>query len=169
MTAKGGKWPSARLNFLDGGQWCAKTTRMAGAGCRVCRSVGIPLPKPHIERLRSPLRHVISGRLCCGIIGLGLLAEVDFPGEKWPQRVFWVSLLVNIGVLFSPLVDRPASRGELALFLLPDGFVVLIAMIAHNQALARSVRAQLIATVVVFTAACAALLALVILQSSAST
>lgn len=112
-----------------------------------------------------------SYRVACAAVSSALVywLRFDFPGEKWPQRVFWVSLLVNIGVLCSPLVDRPASRGELALFLLPDGFVVLIAMIAHNQALARSVRAQLIATVVVFTAACAALLALVILQSSAST
>lgn len=112
-----------------------------------------------------------SYRVACAAVSSALVywLRFDLPDEQWPRQAFWISLLVNIGILFSPLVDRPASRGELVLFLLPDGLVVLIAMIAHNQSLARSVRTQLIATVVVFTAACAALLAFVISRAGAAT
>jgi len=93
----------------------------------------------------------------------------DFPDEKWPQRTFWISLLINIGIFFTPIIDRPASRGELIIFGLPDGFIVAIAMIAHNRSWTRSVRTQLIATIVLFTAACAALLAFVIFMAARST
>lgn len=112
-----------------------------------------------------------SYRMACAAISSAWVywLKFDLPDEKWPQQAFLVSLLINIGILFSPLIDRPASRGEIMLFFLPDGFVVMIAMIAHNQRLALSVLTQLIATIVLFTAACAALLAFVIFRSGPPT
>jgi hypothetical protein len=112
-----------------------------------------------------------SYRVACAAASSALVYSLKsgFPDEKWPQRAFWISLLINIGILFTPLVDRPASRGEIILFFLPDGFVAAIAMIAHNRSWAASVRTQLIATIVLFAAACAALLGFVIFMAGRST
>lgn len=54
----------------------------------------------------------------------------DYPGQSWHQIGLWLSLVVDIAIFFTPLVDRPASRGELTLFALPDAIVVFSARIA---------------------------------------
>lgn len=73
-----------------------------------------------------------SYRIACAsgcllyIIKLGL----DHPGEKWPWVGFSIALLLSISLFFTPLLDRPASRGEIVLFALPDAIILLGARIA---------------------------------------
>ncbi len=58
---------------------------------------------------------------------------LDYPGERWPRISLWIALVVNVAVFFTPLVDRPPSRGELMLFALPDAVVVMTARIASYR------------------------------------
>lgn len=94
----------------------------------------------------------------------------DFPGERWPRVGFWVSLAVNIGIFFTPLVDRPISRGELMLFALPDAIVVLVALLIERVVTdppadvhQRAVRQQILLGLVVAIAFCAILFTLVLI------
>ena len=95
----------------------------------------------------------------------------DFPGEQWPRIGFWISLVVNIGIFFTPLVDRPISRGELMLFALPDAIVVLVAMSVERMVSypavdvhQRAVRQQIILGLVLAIAFCAILFTLVLID-----
>jgi hypothetical protein len=51
----------------------------------------------------------------------------DFPGARWPRVALLVALLADVAIFFTPLVDRPPSRGELMLFALPDLVIFLLA------------------------------------------
>jgi hypothetical protein len=91
----------------------------------------------------------------------------DYPGEKWPRISFWIALAVNIAIFFTPLVDRPASRGELMLFALPDAIVVLAARIASYSVVdvhQRAMRQQMILGLVVAIAFCAIVFTLVLID-----
>lgn len=70
-------------------------------------------------------------RVACAGICLFLILKLrfDYPGERWPLISFWIALFVNGALFFTPLVNRPASRGELMLFLFPDLIIVLVARI----------------------------------------
>jgi len=70
-------------------------------------------------------------RVACAAICLFFIYRlgVSYPGERWPQISFLVALVVNFAIFFTPLVDRPASRGELMLFALPDAVVVMTARV----------------------------------------
>jgi hypothetical protein len=71
-------------------------------------------------------------------------------------------MLVNAGIFFTPLVDGPASRGEIMLFAAPDAVIVLavrtvtISAVDEHQ---RAVRGQLIVGLVLAAALCAIFLA----------
>jgi hypothetical protein len=84
----------------------------------------------------------------------------DYRGERWPRISFWVALLVNLSLFFTPLVNRPTSRGELMLFALPDAVIVLVALIVSyrvEDAHQRAMRQQMILGLVVAVVFCAAL------------
>jgi drug/metabolite transporter (DMT)-like permease len=54
----------------------------------------------------------------------------DYPTERWPKLGLIGSMLINLLIFFTPLVSRPASRGELMVFALPDAIIVLAVLIA---------------------------------------
>ena len=88
-------------------------------------------------------------RLGCAAICLAFILKLgrDYPGERWPRISFWLALLVNLGLFLTPLVDRPASRGEIMLFALPDTAIVLMARIVSYPAVneyQRAMRQQMI-------------------------
>ncbi|WP_344698010.1 hypothetical protein [Sphingomonas limnosediminicola] len=91
----------------------------------------------------------------------------DYPSETWPRISFWLSLLINIAIFFTPLVDRPASRGELILFALPDAVVTLTTLLATYRVAdfhQRAMRQQMILGLIVTVAACATLFTLVLMD-----
>lgn len=84
----------------------------------------------------------------------------EYSSDRWPWIAFWAALFVNAGILLSPLVDRPMSRGELMLFAPPDTVVVLLARIVSyrvGDVHQRAMRQQMILGLIVAAALCAAL------------
>jgi hypothetical protein len=93
--------------------------------------------------------------------------RAEYPAERWPRIGFWLCLIVNIAVFFTPLVDRSSSRGELMLFALPDAIVVLTALIASypvTDVHQRAMRQQMILGLVVAIAFCAVLFTLTLID-----
>ncbi|HEX4737441.1 MAG TPA: hypothetical protein VH331_07760 [Allosphingosinicella sp.] len=91
----------------------------------------------------------------------------DYPGERWPRTSLWIALLFNVGLFFTPLVDRPTSRGELMLFALPNAVIVLAARIASYPVVddhQRAMRQQMILGLVVAVAFCAILFAFALME-----
>lgn len=84
-------------------------------------------------------------RVSCAAVCLGFIWKLrrDYPTERWPHVSVWIALVVNAAIFFTPLVDRPASRGELMLFALPDAIIVLGARIASYQVIDDHQRATL--------------------------
>ena len=108
-------------------------------------------------------RVVCAGMCVVLIYSIGL----EYAGQRWPRVVLWLATLVNVGILFSPLVDRPASRGEVMLFAVPDVVIFLTARIVTCSAVTvsqRATRQQMILGLVVAIGFCAILFALAILQ-----
>lgn len=111
-------------------------------------------------------------RVACGVSCLVFIWTLidDHPDEGWLKTSFWLALVINIGILFTPLVDRPASRGELMLFALPDAIVVLVARLATyrvSEDRQRVLRAQLIFGLFVAMTACAILFTFVLVYPNA--
>lgn len=107
-------------------------------------------------------------RVGCAAICLVFIYKlaVDYPGEPWPWISLWLALLVNIGLFFTPLFDRPASRGELMLFALPDAIVVLAARIISYRVVdvhQRAMRQQMILGLIAAVAFCAVLFTLILI------
>jgi Na+-translocating ferredoxin:NAD+ oxidoreductase RnfA subunit len=111
-------------------------------------------------------------RVACAAICLGFIWSLgrDFPRERWPRISLWVALLVNIVIFWTPLVNRPASRGELMLFALPDAIIVLVILLAERIVTypavddhQRAIRQQIILGLVLAVAICAILFTLVLL------
>ena len=97
------------------------------------------------------------------IYGLGS----DFPGQRSVRISFWICLLVNSGIFFTPLVDRPASRGELMLFALPDAVVtltILIALYRPADVHQRATRQTMILALIVALVFCVGLFVLTLMQ-----
>jgi hypothetical protein len=91
----------------------------------------------------------------------------DYPGERWPLIALPIALVVNIGLFFTPLFDRPVSRGEILLFALPDAIVLLVARIASYRVAdvhQRAMRQQMILGLIVAVVFCALLLGLTLMQ-----
>jgi hypothetical protein len=92
----------------------------------------------------------------------------DFPEALWPKASFWLALLINVGIFFTPLTDRPGSRGEIMIFATPDVVVTLIARIAtfrptdQNQ---RAARLQLIVGLLFAVMFCAVIFGFCIAES----
>jgi hypothetical protein len=112
-------------------------------------------------------------RVACAAVCLLFVFKLgsDYPGERWVWVSFWVVLLLNIGLFFTPLANRPASRGELMLFALPDAVVVLVARIISYPVLdehQRAMRQQLNLGLAVAFAFCVILFALSLIEPNAA-
>lgn len=112
-------------------------------------------------------------RIACGAGCLLFIYKLgmDYPGEQWPRISFLLALLVNAGLFFTPLMDRPASRGELILFALPDAIVVLAALIASYPVVdehQRAMRQQMVLGLVAAVAFCVILFASMLMEPHAT-
>ena len=95
----------------------------------------------------------------------------DYAGEQWPRTALWIAVVVNVGVFFTPLVDRPTSRGELMLFALPTAIVFLSARLATYSVAndyQRAMRQQMILGLVVAVIFCVILFGFGIMESQAT-
>jgi hypothetical protein len=83
-------------------------------------------------------------RVVCAALCLGFILKLgsDYSQQRWPKVSFWAALLVNISLFFTPLVDRPASRGEVMLFALPDAIIVLVALLLSYKVVNQQQRAN---------------------------
>lgn len=112
-------------------------------------------------------------RIACAVGCLAFIFKLgrDYPNERWPRVGFFVALLVNVLLFFTPLVDRPASRGELMLFALPDAIVVLVALVASYKVVnvhQRAVRQQMVFSLIVAVVFCAVVFSLILMNPHAS-
>lgn len=108
---------------------------------------------------------VVCAALCLGFI---LKLVLDYSEERWPKVSFWGALLVNISLFFTPLFDRPASRGEVMFFALPDAIIVLVALILSYDVVDEQQRAKrytMILGLVVAIIVCVGLFALTLIGS----
>lgn len=106
-------------------------------------------------------------RIACAVGCLVFIFKLakDYPGERWPRTAFFVCLLANTVLFFTPIVDRPASRGELMIFALPDAVIVLVALISSYKAVdvhQRAVRQQMIFGLFVAVLFCSVLFPLIL-------
>jgi hypothetical protein len=103
-------------------------------------------------------------RIACAGACVGLMAKIgqEYSGQRWPWVAVSVALATNIGLFFTPLFDRPASRGEVMVFALPD-IAIFLAVRAATYPTAdahqRAVRQQLIVGVILAVAVSAIILA----------
>ena len=114
-----------------------------------------------------------SYRVACATMCLVFIFKLgsDYPESRWPRISFWIAFAVNIGLFFTPLVDRQASRGEVMLFALPDAIIVLVALIISYPVLdehQRAMRQQMVLGLVVAVAFCALLFALTLMGPHAA-
>lgn len=108
-------------------------------------------------------------RIACAAICLFVIYKLgsNYPGQRWPRIGFWIALLANVGIFFTPLVSRPSSRGELMLFALPDAVVVLAARIVSYRVAdlhQRAARQTMILGFIVALVFCAGLFAVMLLH-----
>ena len=101
-------------------------------------------------------------RIACGGACLFFIWQLglDYPGERWPRIALMVAFLVNVSMFFTPVFDRPASRGEIIMFALPDAIICLAARIFSYSVTdehQRAVRQQLVLGLVLAVAFCAVL------------
>lgn len=105
-------------NRREGGVWVLAFLALLVVSFTLQDAAGIPFDTTY---------RIACAALCLFFIyRLGL----DYPGEQWPRISLGIALLINAAIFFTPLVNRPTSRGELMLFALPDAVVVLTARIA---------------------------------------
>lgn len=112
-------------------------------------------------------------RVGCAVMCCAFIYElcVEYPAELWLRVGFWLALIVNVGLFFTPVVDRPASRGELMIFALPDAVVLLaVGSIYYpaNDARQRAVRQQMVLALVVAILFCATLFGFALIESHTS-
>lgn len=150
---------SRRSRPQELGLWLLAIIAVLLIGVALEEKIGIPLA--------TTLR--IAAASVCLIFIYRL--STDFPEEQWPRIGFWLSLIVNIAIFFTPLVDRPISRGEVMLFALPDAIVVLFAMLIERivstpapDVHQRAVRQQIILGIVLAITFCAILFTLVLID-----
>jgi len=71
-------------------------------------------------------------RVGCAVACLGLIGHIalDNPAERWPRIGVAAAAVVNFCLFFTPIFDRPPSRGELMFFAVPDAIILLVARLA---------------------------------------
>lgn len=102
-------------------------------------------------------------RIACAAICLVVIGKLasDDPTERWPRIALGIALLVNIGLFLTPVVERPASRGEMMIFALPDTVIVLLVGILSYSVTdlhRRAMRQQMILALIGASALCAVLM-----------
>ena len=108
-------------------------------------------------------------RLGCAGLCLFFIATIgqDYPGERWPWIGLAIAALINLSLFFTPVLEGPASRGEVMLFALPDAIILLIARTVsysvHDDR-QRAVRQQLILGIVIAVVFCSILFAAAFIQ-----
>ncbi len=112
----------------------------------------------------------LTYRVACAGVCLWFIhtLKIDPPEAGWRRIGLGSAAVVNVALFFTPVVDRPSSRGELMLFAIPDLVVVLAARIATLRPVdveQRAKRIQLIACLVIAGAVCAGLLAAAVAES----
>jgi len=109
-------------------------------------------------------------RFACAAGCLLFIAKLGYDAqqEHWLRVSLGVALLVNIAIFFTPLVDRPAARGEIMVFALPDAIVLmaarLISLPRATDAHGRAVRQQVILGLILAILACSVLPALMLIH-----
>jgi hypothetical protein len=103
-------------------------------------------------------------RITCAGACLAFIAKLgwDSPGERWPWIGLGLAAIVNIALFFMPILDRPASRGEVMIFAMPDLVVVMAARIRAYRVTndhQRAVRQQLVVGWLLALAICALVIA----------
>ena len=141
------------VRFWHFGLYVVAVVALLVAGAALETDVGLPFDTTY--------------RLACVAACLFIIFKLgeDYRGERWPRVSFWIALVVNLSLFLTPLVDRPASRGELMLFALPDVVVVLLARLATYSVTdvhQRAVRQQLVLALVFALVACFGFFALVL-------
>jgi drug/metabolite transporter (DMT)-like permease len=125
---------------------------LALVGIVACVAIGVALED------EAGIPFATTYRFACAGACLFFIARIgrDCLAARWRRIALLAVLVANIGLFFTPLVDRPASRGEIMLFALPDAaiflIIVLIARIRSRPAAddhERAVRQQLIFGIVV--------------------
>lgn len=110
--------------------------------------------------------------LCAVIAPIVIYPCLTDPDSPWMRFGLILAIAINVGILFTPLVDRPtASRGEFFLFAFPSLVVLLSARVASFQVLTvrdRAVRQQLILGLIVSVLACVTLFIFTIAQARSS-
>lgn len=94
--------------------------------------------------------------------------QSDVPDALWLRITFWLALLVNVGIFFTPVTNRPISRGELLFFAAPDTVIALTVWIATFQPVdqdQRAARVRMIVILLIAIVICIALFGLGIAQS----
>jgi len=96
-------------------------------------------------------------RIACAAACLFLMAKAvsEYPGQKWPLIALLSAMMINCGLFLTPLFDRPASRGEILMFALPDATVFTAARAASYPVAdehQRAVRQQLVVGVILAVA-----------------
>jgi hypothetical protein len=107
----------------------------------------------------------LTYRIACAIGALVLMIYLgrDYTAERWFRISLCLALLVNLGLFFTPLVNGPTSRGELILFAVPDGVIVLTARILTYRAMnaeQKATRTHMIAGLIAAVALCSVLFAI---------
>lgn len=106
-------------------------------------------------------------RIVCAVVCLWFIRDFE---EQFPGRFrlsFYLAVALNIGLFYTPIMERPASRGELMLFALPDAIVVLAVEIATYEVRddrQRANRQMMILALVAAIILCAALLGAIALE-----
>jgi hypothetical protein len=114
-----------------------------------------------LESYGVPLE--LTYRIACASGSLVLMVYLarDYTAERWFRISLCLALLVNVSLFFTPLVDRPTSRGELMLFAIPDGAIFLTARILTYRASSveqRAKRTHMIAGLIAVLALCSILI-----------
>ncbi len=108
-------------------------------------------------------------RVACAVACLTFIVKLgkDYPSARWPRVAFCVSLFINVLLFLTPVVDRPASRGELMIFALPDAIIVLVALIVSYKLVdvhQRAIRQNMILGLIVAVVFCALLFSLILVN-----
>jgi peptidoglycan/LPS O-acetylase OafA/YrhL len=114
-----------------------------------------------------------SHRVYCALGGIIIIYSWGFdePNNRWLRFALPAALLANIGIFFTPLVDRPVSEGrggDFLLFVLPSIVIMFstrIAMLPVNSVRDRATRQELILWLVVAVIVCAVIFAIALREA----
>ena len=134
-------------------------TTLALLGVAVFVAAGITLEN------QAGVPFTTTYRAACVGICVAFFAQItrDYPGQRWPWISLAMALLIDIGMFLTPIFDRPASRGEILMFALPNATIFLFARALSypiDDVHQRAVRQQLIVGAILAAAFSALVLAI---------